>query len=280
MAQPINLNQPGHRVIEVTPTQAKKWLLLNKHNRRLKQTKISLYARDMRKGRWQYTGEAIKFNERGELADGQNRLHAVIDSEATVPMLIVTGVPVEAQEVMDQGANRTAGDSLTLRGFKNPNELAAVARIHYLWKRQLVFRHCMVNPSAEWWPTRSDIIDYTEEFPGFADAVLQAKPVARQIRLPIGAIGAVAYEINKIDEVQADYFWDCIAQNKTAGRGDPINTLINRCKDMAMRREILRPSTAIFMLVRSWNAMRTDEKLKSFLFGSEAKGWAVIPDPK
>src|SRR5690606_39031073 len=79
-------------------------------------------------GAWQITGEAIKFDTNGALADGQHRLSAVVESGASVDMLVVRGVAPEAQTVMDSGAKRTASDALTLVGQKHPAVLAAAAR--------------------------------------------------------------------------------------------------------------------------------------------------------
>lgn len=275
----IDLAQPGQQVIEVTPAQAKIWLLLNKNNRKTKGVKIVQYARDMREGNWKFTGEAIKFNDLGDLVDGQNRLHALIDSETTQPFLVVTGLVKDAQAVMDSGAPRNAGDALVFHGYKYPNELAASARTHYFWKRAGGFAHCMSSPNTNLSPTNAELVDYVAEHPELVDAARNTKTVARQLRIAHGALGAAYYEFLRIDPDDTQEFFDRIREFKTGGKGDPINTLIKRAQDMAMRREIVRASTSLFMVNKTWNAVRNNEYLEKLTFGSLGR-WSLIPDPK
>ena len=69
--------KPSASLVYVTPDMAKRWLSKNTGNRPVKKAKVAQYARDMTEGRWEITGEAVKFAQSGRLIDGQNRLHAV-----------------------------------------------------------------------------------------------------------------------------------------------------------------------------------------------------------
>jgi hypothetical protein len=274
------LDKPGQRVVNITPQLAKDWLLLNKHNRKIKKIKITQYARDMRAGNWQFTGEPVKFDDNGDLLDGQNRLHAIIDAQVTVEMLVVTGLDPAAQGVMDSGAPRSAGDSLTLLGYKNSSDLAGTVRAHYMWKELKLFKHCMSAPGSDTAPTSSEIVQYGELHPGFVVAAKESKPIARQLRLPLGSVSAAYYEFVLIDEGDTDEFFSRIRGLQTGGKGDPINTLVKRCQDMALRREHVRAALGLFMVTRTWNAMRTGEYFEKFQFGSATRGWQPIQDPK
>jgi len=275
----IDLAKPGQQIIEVGPALAKSWLLLNKHNRKIKQHKITQYARDMREGNWRYTGEALKFNNRGELADGQNRLHAIIDAQVSVPMLIVTGVDPEAQQVMDAGAPRTAADALHLDGFKNGQPLAATIRVHLMWKAGS-FAHCMSSVSGDIMPSNAETVKYAEEHPDMVAAAVGGKQLARRLRLPVGATGASYYEFLRIDPDDAQEFYTRITELELGGKGDPIATLVKRTQEMANRREHVRAPLGVYMMVRTWNAARSNEHFEKFQFGSQYRGWNAIPDPK
>ena len=73
----------------ITPKTAEKYLEQNTNNyRRMNRNKVSIYARDMKNGSWQTNGEAIKFNKRGELVDGQHRLKAIMEADVPVKMLV------------------------------------------------------------------------------------------------------------------------------------------------------------------------------------------------
>ncbi len=97
--------------VNVTPPLAEMYLERNGRNRNIRPDVVSNYARDMSAHRWQITGEAIKLDADGNLLDGQHRLRAVIKSGETVTMLVIEGLPPEAQRVMDSGKPRTAGDA-------------------------------------------------------------------------------------------------------------------------------------------------------------------------
>ena len=73
------LPSPGE-VVMVTPELAAEWLTHNTHNRGLKPIAIKRFAEDMTTGDWQWNGESIRFAADGTLLDGQNRLHAIVDS--------------------------------------------------------------------------------------------------------------------------------------------------------------------------------------------------------
>ena len=102
------------KIVQVTPQMATKWLEGNTHNRRLRQTRVDQYARDMRNGQWLVTHQGVAFTPDGVLVDGQHRLWAVIESGCTVPMLVFHGLPVESQLVIDDHLGRNIIDSVVL----------------------------------------------------------------------------------------------------------------------------------------------------------------------
>ena len=99
------------KVMMVTPQLAQQWL--NDHNfgnRKLRTSRVDIYAQAMRRGEWMLTGEAIIFDEKGRLANGQNRLTAVVQANVSAPFLVVWGSPEEAFHQMDSGLSRSLSD--------------------------------------------------------------------------------------------------------------------------------------------------------------------------
>lgn len=142
---------PSAQVEAITPDMAEAWLKANTRNRRLRQEVVNAYAADMAAGRWQFTGETVKFDRGGNLSDGQHRLAAIAQSGATVPMLVIRGLDPDAQHVMDTGAKRTAGDALALDGVKNTTTVAAGARLALLWSSgRLESTHKMTVSTCRW----------------------------------------------------------------------------------------------------------------------------------
>lgn len=101
-------------VVTIDPATASKWLETNNNNRPLRLYTVLEYARQMTRGLWQLNGEAIIFDENGNLIDGQHRLHAVVKSGATIQSLVIVGISREAQETIDVGMKRTVGAQLSI----------------------------------------------------------------------------------------------------------------------------------------------------------------------
>ena len=101
----------------ITPDKAQEYLKKNcKNNRRINERRISIYAEDMRDGKWQLNGEAIKFNKKGILIDGQHRLMAIIKSGVAVKMLILRDIDNNIS-LYDRGQVRATYASLRMSGF-------------------------------------------------------------------------------------------------------------------------------------------------------------------
>jgi hypothetical protein len=113
----------------ITPVIAKQWLALNNCNRNVKQSWVDHLANEMISGRFVETFQGIAFFEDGEVADGQHRLFAVVDSGVTIKLPVTRGVPRSMMSVVDQGAKRSVADYLHLHhGVIDANLVSAVAR--------------------------------------------------------------------------------------------------------------------------------------------------------
>lgn len=104
---------------KVSPAIAQRCLERNfTKNRKKKKTSISKYSSDMSGNRWESaTGDAIRFSTELELVDGQNRLHAIVESGKSIYMLFMFGVTKKAVTTMDQGVSRSAKDAADILGL-------------------------------------------------------------------------------------------------------------------------------------------------------------------
>lgn len=126
-------------VKSITPKMAQE--LLDKHlvpenQRNLIPSVVGSYARAMRAGQWLLTHQGIAIDNLGELIDGQHRLRAIVESGATVSMMVTTDIPHNGNEsglltidAIDRGEERGVGAQLHLRhGIQNGNLTAGVLR--------------------------------------------------------------------------------------------------------------------------------------------------------
>ena len=102
-------------VRKITVAAAEKLLEKNHNNRKPRKSHIQHLARQMSKGRWKLSAQPIVVTKSGYLVDGQHRMIAVVESGATIEVLVAI-IPDESQQeiftVLDQGAARSVADIL------------------------------------------------------------------------------------------------------------------------------------------------------------------------
>jgi len=107
----------GTTWVLMTPDEAKRSLdKYNKHNRDPKPTTVAAYTSDMRHRRWLFTPEPLIYLLNGELANGQHRMLAVIESGCAVFMPVVRGAPNNIMRVIDTGTPRSTPDVAKIIG--------------------------------------------------------------------------------------------------------------------------------------------------------------------
>lgn len=114
----------------VTPKMAEKWLNANNSNRSLTPGVVEKYAADMLAGRWTECIVPLAFYADLDIADGQHRLYAVIESNTTQRFLVLRGLSRAAGLNIDTGRGRTLVDNARISGSDGAlsNQLVAYAR--------------------------------------------------------------------------------------------------------------------------------------------------------
>ena len=109
----------------ITPAQAAKMLEKNAKNRSLRPRRVAAIVRDISALRWQFNGDAIRFDAEGWLIDGQHRLEACVKSGISIKTIVVRGLPNSVRRTIDSGAKRTIGDRFQIDNVMNANATAA-----------------------------------------------------------------------------------------------------------------------------------------------------------
>ncbi len=104
--------------MKITPAYASDMLAKNQKNRNKKPGFIKLMTEEMLAGTWFLTHQGVAFRDNGELADGQNRLQAIINSGKPQNILVTFGVTQEAMLVIDTHRVRTDADALKIDGLE------------------------------------------------------------------------------------------------------------------------------------------------------------------
>lgn len=115
----------------ITPKKAEQWLSVNTSNRKLREGVAERYAADMKAGKWTQCITPIAFYEDGELADGQHRLWAIVESGVAVQLPVMRGLSRDDGLNIDTGLNRTLVDNAKISGgieYQLSHHLIAVVK--------------------------------------------------------------------------------------------------------------------------------------------------------
>lgn len=128
----------------ITPEVAKRILEHNNVNRPLSRAQVAHYARQMANGQWRMNGETISISDKGNLVNGQHRLHAIIAADTPVRILVVRGVDENTFATFDGGKNRSLRDVLSIAQIKNANDISTMLQK----RQQLILGHLAIGTSG------------------------------------------------------------------------------------------------------------------------------------
>lgn len=112
---------------EIGPEQATELLKDHENYRKLSPWTLQKYVRQMNLSQWK-SGSILLVDEYGQLADGQHRMQAIIDSGKTYSFDVILGYPADNVDVLDTGKPRSVGTLLTQQGYKDGTRLSSLVR--------------------------------------------------------------------------------------------------------------------------------------------------------
>lgn len=246
--------KPSARVISLTPDLAEVLLDRNPANRKISETLVESYSREIASGRWAFNGEPIIVSDTGELNDGQHRCKAVVEAGYPIDVILIVGVARDTRTTLDQGRVRTAGDFLSMDGNIYTNVLAAAASI--AWG---VRRRGMV-PTGSWQrATKSEVLDFVRENPGLAKSVVLVHMKGADAAGGKSVLAATHFLLKSTrHKDDADHFILSVITGSGLAAGSPILYVRNR---MINERRMLRNADRVELLFKAWNAWKRGEKL-------------------
>ena len=233
-------------------------LARNTRNRKLRSKMVSKYAGAMKRGEWRENGEAIKIAEDGTILDGQHRLEACLESETSFTVLVVSGLPLEAQQTMDGGMRRNPSDRLDFLNEINTTTLAAALRLVLDYEVTGTPRRMSASTALI---TDQVMLSALERHPGLRDSV-------NRYDLGLGALTrsqacALHYILSQGPYAdKADSFFEHLTTGMMLSADSPILRLRNRLMSMTQQR--LGGSACVMALtVKAWNSYVGGRSVKS-----------------
>lgn len=255
------ITMPGSSVCAefqlIDSAKAEELLKTNTTNRTVRQMAVKAYKRDMEQGEW-IEPSVIHKNIEGKIVNGQHSLMAVIESGRPQFFLVLSGLPMEAQDVIDTGRTRAFGDQLAIKGEANAKTLAAAVRI--IWCYENFGALFAYNTS----PTHMELSRTLKTRPEIRDYLVNSPCRG----LPASLMSGFFYLSSQASIEDGRFFLERLRTGDgMENEGDPILALRERLIRAATTRSSQIDSRArSFFVVRSWNAWRAGVPLHKLIF--------------
>jgi len=261
--------------VTITPEKAQELLNNNPKNRNMSKPLAKKYASDIAAGLWQYNGDAIRTNDKGELIDGQHRLQAIVYAGTSIDAELIEGLSDTVVPTIDAGRRRSAGDALHILTGGSAQNNAGIAAS----SRQVLNYCCGLAPvTAQSTPA---IVRLLTRYPEIGEAyrlALKCKGVLTPG--PLGAIlflGQRAPGMNK----RAMRFVDAIATGQDMSEGDPRlavrEAFINR-RATSVGARLPELMWCFIATARAWNAWAVGQSLERINVRKNGDGSWTVPD--
>lgn len=264
------------RIETVTPEIAGRWLAKNEENRRVTQSVVDRYARDMKSGQWHVTGDPIQFGKSGRLLNGQHRLWACILADSAFETSVVRGIEneVEVMDVIDTGAKRSLAHALQINGEVSTSMLAAVIRGCWVYEKS---RYASLVG-----PTHSEGLAWLAEHGDVRQVVAAAHSISKSLRVPAATIGVAYYLNSQHDGEAASEFWKRAASGENLRAGDVILAYRRFVMKTLSRRDRPEPKVWVAYNLKAMNLWRLgrDTRILSWRSDEEMpETWSTLAVP-
>jgi len=251
----------------ITPRTAKEMLetMGNPKNRNISDVNLANYSRMMRNGDWMLNGEAVIIQSDGIIANGHNRLNAIIRAGVPVDILVIEGVSPEAFVTYDSGQKRKASHVLQMEDIPNSKNIAAVVTSVAIY-RDALKRNGSFNTYIR--PSNLEISAEYNKNPQLYQ--LACKLACRTNHIctisSIGMVYAYALIDGNRDYDSVEYFCEKLATGRMLEIGDPVlalrETLIRAKSEKQSSNSSKTSNWYKSVCIAAWNACMTGKKLR------------------
>jgi hypothetical protein len=235
----------------------------NDGNRKIKNSVVRRYAQDMKMGLWTLTGEAVVFDNSGNMRNGQHRMSAAAQYATSFTTLVFRGVAPATMRDMDQGTKRTAADDLGLKGEMHTTILSALIAAYMIF--EATDAGYAARNSGAWSVSKSAIQAYFAYDQERADKLRSAAEFYDRGIVPAPYVfrTSVVFPLvymhmldAGISEDAAREFFNQLRTGNDLRNGSPVKALRERLIQAKGDRETLTGLQVAHMLITAWNHYR------------------------
>jgi len=249
---------PTAKVENIGPREAQQMLAQMGNNRSLSRSRVDSLAEGIDRGEWKLNGETVIIDADGNVIDGQHRLHAIIKSKRSVPVVVVRGVRPDAIDTIDTGKSRSLINVLQLTGIGYAGRVGPVVSLILVSRKFNTF-----NLAGHQTRTIQEAEALLQDEPEIIGAV--QKVDLWMTRSGIGrqaVVAALFYMASLVDESDADAFFQAVAYGEGLVASDPAYMIRSRMiLDRTSRAKLTNQELAA-LIIKAWNAYRKGTKIK------------------
>lgn len=243
--------------VQVTPELAKTWLVEhNDRNRRLVVERVTRYTERMVNDSWLRDGNTIAFDRNGRLINGQHRLHAVVESGKTVPILVAVNCDPLGFATTDTGRARNGIDILSIIDPDGTYHslLSGLVRYLYNYEAGNVGQRFVAVPMetlVEQFETRGEALRAVAE---------QANHIFQSTSGSKLSIAAAYWIIAQTDPGHCPAFFEEWANGTSTTHGDPVWALARAWRNAPKRLDV---TTRVAWILKAYNSWATGQRRTS-----------------
>jgi hypothetical protein len=245
----------------ITPLVAERYLNMNVINRKLRSGVVEKYAEDMRNGNWTDCVAPISFYADTELADGQHRLYAVIESDTEQTFIVVRGVSRPAGLNIDTGLGRDLVDNAKISGIDSGLSTTILGVARAIANGQRV-RGVVTNARR---------LEFVAEHREATEWAVRYGPKGKFVRnaLMMGAVGRAFYHVADLERLKR------FSEVVTSGYSDGAH----ESAAVTIRNHFLTKG-AVLMIDANWREsfLKAQNAIAYFMRGRELKMVKVVND--
>lgn len=254
--------------VNVTPLVATNILAKNEKNRRVNESLLLQYTRDMIEGNWKEdTAEVIKISKDGRVLDGQHRLMAIIKSNRAYSFHIAYDVDDSVFDVLDTGKARSAADVLGIKGIQNSSQIASIIKTY------IVIKNGKKTDFTSAKTSNKTILDCYLEQPehwqsiqSFSNKVYSAFSKI----LPLSIVGGFYGNFYDLAPIDAREFFNQLSSGENI-KNETISTLRKALLKDRLSTRKMPSSMRNAIIIKSWNSYRKGVALRSLRFDSDVE---------
>lgn len=248
----------------ITPDVAIAMLERNVNNRNLNHKK-NKYKGAMERGEWMLNGSTIVFDDDGKLLDGQHRLDACVSSGVAFTTVVVRGIRAKAQETMDMGRKRSAGDFLKMRGISGYKEASSVCNA--LWKKDTFGLTYSWAHGNSYSPTTQQALDYFDK--NYEERIKPLVRKSKRITEKYKGVGFMVFaplfdEFRNICVEDFEHFYGMLVGDYVPTK--TVSMLMMRMMDNATSPKKLPSEYLAAYIIKAWNCYMEGTELQTLRY--------------